>query len=97
MIIKYAVNNPNAKEFPQFAVNEKSWVYLDDVSSFTLEENVVDNKIQKALNIEGTTNSLTLYVLDVVYIMNNEGRTIEVIRPWRSPDEAIRPNEKTLG
>ncbi|MCQ2076959.1 MAG: hypothetical protein MJZ20_08025 [Bacteroidaceae bacterium] len=100
MIIKYRVPNPALKEdYPndmtkKFAesnhIDDRAWFYSDNIASFWTY-NAVDgmNEIRTMMEVvDGKTHEHSVFYLsDTAYVMNDDGKTIETIVPYRKPIE----------
>lgn len=89
MIIKYSIPNPALENTKDEHLSDKAWLYIGDVVGFTVYEDVDGTgKINKMMDvIEKRGEHDIFYVMDTVYVMNDEGKTVEIICPYRAPTE----------
>ena len=88
MIIKYIVENPDHHDEQNDGLNRIAFEYIDNVESvMTFETKDGYGKIHNCVAIERKDGfGFRILVDDELYIMNDEGKTLRVIRPYVSSD-----------
>lgn len=89
MIIKYSISNPALENTQDERISKKAWLYICDVVSFTVYEAVDGTfQVRKIIEVVDKRGEHDIfYVTDTAYVMSDEGKTVEVICPYREPTE----------
>lgn len=93
MIIKKTVPNPIYDKESCNDVNELAFEYIDDVERvLTYQCKDGFGRIHNCVHAETRKGSgYDIYVENYLYIMNNEGKTIKTIHPYREGGEKPQP------
>lgn len=99
MIIKLKITNPALNEgycgmsCDGYEISKYAWQYIGNVVSF-VEHEAIDGlgnivKMMEILDSRGETD--VFYVTNDVYIMNDDGNTVNIIRPYCKSGEKPQP------
>lgn len=88
MIIKYIVENPDLNIEDNAGLSAIAFDYIDNVERvMTFETKDGYGKIHNCVALERKDGfGFRILVKDELYIMNDEGKTLRVIRPYVSSD-----------